>query len=331
MFIKKGGQRYKSGDIVNCKNIKCLKYIKSIRKKDPLLETKAIFVVLSKQNSLYKISTINDYSTNVNKIQQIMEKNVSMTKKRKLLEKITIPFYSVYSYELSSYVPIIKNSLSEIDNKTLIQPDFFAMDTHGSEFQLKPDIPLYKDQYVIMNCNPDTLTYAINFEFEFAKFFKNESDILNFFREHPETKYCVYQNYVPDLSLTPQHKQLRYGLYRIPIHYDFDPKKKLMFIREKMEKLHKKNKISKKIYEKDFLYKNPFLKITSEKYYTNLKKCKINLKNVINKLQKKYKKFTLLITACRSFDNNALYENKLSMNFQKSKLFEPILTDNTYF
>lgn len=328
---QKGGKKYKSGDLVNCVNIKCLNFIKNERKNNPSIEKTSMFVVLSKKNNLYQISTLKDYSTNLNKIATIMNKQITMTKKRKLLKKITVPFYSVYSYELSPYIPLIKNYLSEINNTELIQSDFFAMDTHGLEFQLKPDIPLYEGQYVIMNCNPGELTSTTGYVNELSKFFKSKADILNYFRDHPYTKYCVYQNYVPDLRLKPIHAKLRTGLYRIPIQYDFDSNKKLNFLKQKFPRLHNKSKISKKVYIQDIVHHNPFLQITSEKYYTNMRKGKINLKNVINKLQKKYNTFTIVINACRKYDGTILTENNISRNFQKTKLIAPILPSNNYF
>ena len=183
-----------------------------------------------------------------------------------------------------------------------------------------------------MNCYPGTFSYLSGYVGELAKFFKNERNILNYFRNHPFTKYCVYQNYVPDLSLEPRQGTLRYGLYRIPIQYDFDSNKKLNFLEKNFPKLSNKSKLSKKVYIQDMVHKNPFLKITSEKYYTNMRKGKINLKNVINKLQKKYDTFTIIINACRGYDGTILTEDNISRNFQKTKLIAPILNiNNNYF
>ena len=326
-----GGKGFTSGDIVTCKNIMCLTHLKKLRGKKSSNEKEGVFIVLSKNHNLYNIGTFVNYSKNVNKISTIMARNISMTKKRKLLRELSTPFYSVYSHELSPYVPILKTPLSKMNNKTLIQSNFFAMISHGSEFQKKPDIPLGPNQFVIINCVPGTGTCIPGFAEEFSNFFKSEKDILNYYKSHPHTDYCVYENNVPDIMLSPRQKTLRFGLYNIPITYELDSKKKYNFIKKHMPALHKKSKISEKVYMRDLLHKNPFIKITSENYYTNMKKGKINLKNVINKLQKKYDEFTLIIIACRIFTADKLtLDNKLK-NFQKSKLIEPILMENKYF
>ena len=338
MTQKGGYTKFKVGTPVSCYNKKCINALKKAGETAGI-NKRTIFIVKSVTKKGTSIALID--AKTLGKYQ-----SATMDKKekgKKILKKLKT-FAIVSNDELGEYTSIIKKPLTPMNTKESSQPAFiikkplrsmnteelsqpvFILLAHGGE-HTRQNFRLHLREYVVLNCNPLTVSWVSSQRF--APVFASKTSKLsldnfkNYYKPGSKTQMCIYSGNTPDLNLEfyqtkkslhynknqktwriPKHTSLehiRYGVYKMPLKYDFDSEKKLAFIEKHFPNLHRKKAISKNPIAKDFIFHNSFLDITSEKYYTEVKKSGyVKLSSVIKKIRKKYDRFTILSISCRS-------------------------------
>lgn len=200
--------------------------------------------------------------------------------------------------------------------------NFYIIDSHGSHPRGR-NIKLRQGEFVIMNCKPGTVSRYTNFKqlWEYAFAAPNqpkdwEEGLLDYMLEY--NLFCVFSRYdrVPNLRLSPweprygEHKNYRFGLYKLPIEYYVSKKEKKRFFYTLMKKgVGKKGKTGKKrvpVYFKGLSNKNkylrrPYVHITSDHKIYPYKQY-VSLQKVIKDLRKRTKGgFVLIVYACRAY------------------------------
>ena len=286
-----GGNNYKIGDLVECTNKTCLEHIKQYGINENFFiikEIKGIVVAISRM-------TPESY---------LEYKKLDESEKQKFIDKLNV-FYYLYENGLRPYTPP-PPIRKLVDYEGVFSDNVYMFTGHGLETKSSPNLLLKENQKIILLCEPLCSFYIKPpNDWELVMNSKTSNDFIENLKKIPEIsdQLCVFEGSVPDIELYPSSGQddpgyYRWGLYKIPVLYDFNPQKKNKFLKEILPNLHRINQISQKISIHDLSRNRPYLKITSPHMYHNLNyDDNILLGDVINYLGNT--EFTLILFVCR--------------------------------
>lgn len=184
--------------------------------------------------------------------------------------------------------------------------NFYILNTHSSEPRKATTIQLRENEFVIMNCIPGCTTY---WSYEFWSYLFNfkgltKEQLFHAIMDHYATLWCLYKpsELVPNLNVSAWSKKKteRWGLYKVPIEYEFSKKRKKSFYRTFLKRKPKTLDV-----EESDLYRNrPYIRVTSNHVRYPYGKY-VTLKSIIKGLRKRYKKkgFILFMSGCRNLSS----------------------------
>lgn len=184
--------------------------------------------------------------------------------------------------------------------------NLYMFSGHGTEIEsdpTSPDIKLKKNQRIILICKPFCLLYlgkAMDWKLALNSN-TSEEFIQNLKDTEISSELCVFENSVPNMKLFPESssadpKKFRWGLYKIPVSYTFNPGEKYKYLKQTKQVLYGRFELSKKVNVHDISRKRPYLKITSPHTYHETHDT-ILLRNMIDKFGDD--EYTLVLFVCR--------------------------------
>ena len=238
----------------------------------------------------------------------------------------------VEPYILPTKIPLLEYKAGFPDN-------LYMFIGHGRQTEF--NIVLGKNQKIILICDTCPLkSYGKDSEWDLVMKSETSSNFIQNLKENTKIsdQLCVFEGSVPNLKLSPlpdvkqDPKYYRFGLYKIPLLYDVDFKQKCKFLKQNMPQLHRISKISKKKSIHDISRNRPYLKITSEHMYHDLKKgsAPIYLQNIIDTIIKEYnnQEFTLVLFACRNVSNRNNVVGNSAANHDYNQYSDDDFNDN---
>jgi hypothetical protein len=284
---------YSIGDLVECINKDCLKKVNE-------LGINKNFFIIKKINIIEKKMLISRMTPEL----YLEYKELDGIEKQTFINNLD-PFYYVSETDVRPCdhpTPIIKL----LDYQGIFSDNLYMFTGHGWEDLSYSKILLKENQKVILLCQSLCKFYiTTKHDWELVMNSKTSNDFIEKLKKNQSisNQLCVFEGSVPNISLRQKSSSLdspyyRWGLYKIPLLYDFDNIEKHNFLRENFRSLNNKIKLSKRIDIHDLSRVRPYVKITSPHMYNDITNYYLLLEDIINYLGDA--EFTLVLFVCRS-------------------------------
>ncbi len=232
----KGGWNYNIGDLVECIDKTCIEHVKRY----------------GINENFFMINEINDNVISISRMTPELYSNykeLDEIERQTFISKLTT-FYYLYENGLRPYIPpppIIKL----VDYEGTLSDNLYMFTGHGLETKSSPNILLGRNQKIILLCKPLCSMYIKPpNDWKLVMDSKTSNDFIENLKQIPELsdQLCVFEGNIPNIELYPSSQSYdpgyyRWGLYKIPVLYDFNSSEKYNFLKKTLPRLHrKKNK-----------------------------------------------------------------------------------------